>query len=71
MKIQVTYYCTSGKYKPISTIIEVPNSHQFVTKKSYWLNRAKQRIMAKRYWTEKEMTDFDYTEVKYRIYKEE
>ena len=70
MKIQVTYYCTTGKYKPISTTVDVPNTHQFMLKKDYYIQRAKLRIMAKRYWSEKNMSNYGYTEYKTRIYKE-
>lgn len=64
MKIQVTYFCTTGQYKPVATVIEVPSSYDFYKRKNYWLNRAKTLIKNKRYWTEDDMRKYGYTEVK-------
>lgn len=67
MKIQVTFDCESGKYKPVSTLIEVPSTYAFYRKKEYWISRAKERIKAQRYWTDKDMEKFGYTSYRMRI----
>lgn len=67
LKVQVTYFCTNGKYKPVASVIEVPSSYDFYKRKEYWLNRAKTLIKNKRYWTEEEMQNFGYTEYKAKI----
>ena len=71
MKFHVSYFCDNGKYKPVSTIIEPKTSYDFYKRKNYWIERAKQRIMAQRYWSENDMKNFGYTDCKIRIYKED
>lgn len=67
MKIQVTYFCTTNQFKPVSAIIEVPSGYDFHKRKNYWISRARAQIMAKRHWTDDDMEKFNYTEVKTRI----
>lgn len=67
VKVQVTYFCTNGKYKPISTVIDVPSTYSLFKNKEYWYNRAKTNIKAKRYWTDEDMKKYGYTEVKARV----
>lgn len=67
MKIQVTYFCATNKFKPVSAIVEVPSSYDFYKRKQYWISRARAQIMAKRHWTNEDMQKFDYTKVKTRI----
>jgi hypothetical protein len=67
IKIQVTYFCESGKYKPVATVIEVPSTYSFHKNKAYWIARAKKNIQAKRYWSDMDMLNFGYTEVKCRL----
>lgn len=67
IKVQVTYFCTNGKYKPISTVISVPSTFDLYKRKQYWYERAKRNIMAKRYWTNEDMEKYGYTEVNARI----
>lgn len=67
VKIQITYFCTTGQYKPVSTVIEVPSTYNFYKRKNYWYERAKLNIRAKRYWSNEDMEKFGYTEVKARI----
>ena len=71
MKIQVTFFCDTNKYKPIATVIEVPSFHNYMQRKAYWLERAKASIRAKRYWSAEEMESFGYTVHKERILKGE
>lgn len=67
VKIQITYFDTTGKYKPVASVIEVPNTYSFYKKREYWVNRAKSIIKAKRYWTDDDMEKFGYTEYKAKI----
>jgi hypothetical protein len=67
VKVQVTYFDTTGKYKPVASIIEVPSTYDFYKRKNYWLARAKTLIKNKRYWTEEDMQKFGYTEYKARF----
>ncbi len=67
VKIQVTYFDTTGKYKPVASVIEVPSTYSFIKRKEYWINRAKSMIKAKRYWTDDDMQKFGYTEYKAKI----
>lgn len=69
MKIQVTYFCTNGKYKPVASIIEVPSARHFQQNREYWLSRARALIRAKRYWSETDMEKYGYTEWKARAVK--
>ena len=64
VKIQVTYFDPNGKYKPVASVIEVPNTYSFCKNKEYWVSRARQLIRYKRYWTEEDMQKFGYTEYK-------
>ena len=67
IQVQITYFCTTGQYKPISTVVRVPSTYDLYKRKEYWYERAKKNIMAKRYWTNEDMEKFGYTEVKARI----
>ena len=67
VKIQITYFDTTGKYKPVASVIEVPSTYSFYKKREYWVNRAKSIIKAKRYWTDDDMKKFGYTEYKAKI----
>jgi hypothetical protein len=67
VKIQITYFDTTGKYKPVASVIEVPSTYSFYKKREYWVNRAKSIIKAKRYWTDDDMEKFGYTEYKAKI----
>jgi len=66
MKIQVTYFCTNGKYKPVASIIEVPSARDFKLREDYWVSRARALIRAKHYWSEEDMKEFGYTKYKVR-----
>ena len=67
LKVQITYFCTNGKYKPVSAVVNVPSTYDLYKRKQYWYDRAKAVIKSKRYWTDKDMENFGYTEVNARI----
>ena len=72
MKIQFTLYCTTGKYKPISTVVDVPNIEDLKNAErfSYWKKRAISRIVAQRYQSGNDLFRNGYTKIKWRIYDE-
>lgn len=68
MQLQVTVFHKEDKYKPISTLVEIPMSE--VVKKNFQPYKAKgiEKICLKRRWTYKEMTKMGYTKITTRIY---
>lgn len=66
MKYQVTLMCDNGKYKPVSTIVEMDTQDIPAIK-----TRGIQRICAQRYWTKLDLKNYGYTKVKIRIYDKE
>lgn len=66
MKYQITLMCDNGKYKPVSTIVEMDTQDVPAIK-----TRGIQRICAQRYWTKLDLKNYGYTKVKIRIYDKE
>ena len=71
MKIQITLYSTTGKYKPVSTIIEVENIEEFKQNKNKYYKKAILNICHSRYTTWNDLKKDGYTIVKYREYDKE
>ena len=71
MKIQITLYSTTGKYKPVSTIIEVENIEEFKQNKNKYYKKAILNICHNRYTTWDDLKKDGYTIVKYREYDRE
>ena len=76
-KYQVTMYCTTNQYKPISTIVSID---QAIEEDNLLLNKEKKqeiikkgivKICQKKYWTMREVKQYNYTKVKVREYKQE
>jgi hypothetical protein len=67
IQVQITYFCTTGKYKPVSAVVRVPSTYDLYKRKEHWYGRAKAIIKAQRYWSDEDMEKFGYTEVKARI----
>ena len=61
---QVTIYCTTGQYKPISCIVKSAD-----TDKSRIINQGVQKICAKKYWTKADVKKYGYTKTKVRKYE--
>lgn len=70
-RIQVTLISTTGKYKPVSTIVNVESAQDYKLNKTKYINAAIVKICQKRLWTKKDLTTFGYTTVKVREYDEE
>ena len=68
MKIQVTFFHNEGKYKPVSTIIEVESMEQYEQHKAEQQKRALLNIAHYRYTTPNDLIKEGYTKVKVREY---
>lgn len=67
MRYQVTLMCESGKYKPVSTIVEFDNP----INKAEIQNKGIVAICIKKGWSKKDLKTYGYTKVKCRVYDPE
>ena len=68
MKLQVTLFATNGKYKPISTLINVESMEDYEQNKRKYQEKAILNICHNRRTTWKELQDDSYTKIKVREY---
>ena len=73
---QVTLYCATGQYKPISTIVTIEqedNDNLLLVqeRKMEIVNKGIVKICQKKYWTKKDVKKYNYTKVKARVYEKE
>lgn len=73
---QVTMYCVTGQYKPISTIVKIEQAHDDnllldANRKREIIDKGVIKICQKKYWTSKDIKKYGYTKVKAREYKKE
>lgn len=66
MQLQVTI--CSKKYKPISTLVEMPIKEILAKNYKPYVERGIQRICAQRHFIQGDLRRYGYTEVKYRPY---
>lgn len=66
--IQITLFDVNGKYKPISTLIEVESVEYYKQHSKECKERAFQKICNQRLLTGKELIKLGYTKVKVRNY---
>ena len=72
---QVTMYCITNQYKPISTIVKIEQEREEDNlllnkeKKQEIINKGIVKICQKKYWTMREVKRYNYTKVKAREYK--
>lgn len=71
MKLQITLFHNQNKYRPVATVIEIPNIEDFNNNKSEYVKKAISKIATKRYKTPTELYNEGYTKYKYRPYKDE
>ena len=71
IQIQLTLYSESGKYRPMSTIVEVESIAYYNAHKQEILNRAIQRISVQRKMDIWVMKKYGYTKLKARVYDKE
>ena len=67
MKIQVTLYDKSGKYRPVSCLVPVEDAS---FDKEEVKVRGIKKIMMTRGWTKRDLITYNYLTCKMRIYKE-
>lgn len=69
---QVTLFCTTGQYKPVSTIIKKDNNLIKTQGKEVFIKEIRldgiKKICVQRYWTTRELKQYNYTQVKVREY---
>lgn len=68
MKLQVTVFHNEGKYKPMSTILEVESMQEYENNKSEIQKRALLNIGHYRHLTPQEIIKNGYTKIKVREY---
>lgn len=71
IKLQFTVFCTSGKYRPISTLVDVESVEYYKIHAKEVQKRALQKICAQRYVGGSWLKENDYTSMKVRIYDKE
>lgn len=71
MKLQVTLFATNGKYRPISTIINVESMEDYEQNKRKYQEKAILNICHNRRTTWKELKQDSYTKIKVREYDKE
>ena len=71
MKLQVTLFATNGKYKPMSTIIDVESMQDYVNNKSKYQKKAIENICHNRRTTWDALKMNTYTSLKVREYDQE
>jgi hypothetical protein len=70
MIIQVTLISNQG-YKPVSTLVEVPSKQYIIDNKKKIQEDGIIKICNKRYWSNRELTQYGYTKTKMRVYDKE
>lgn len=73
---QVTLYCATGQYKPVSAIVkrtQKENSNLLLDEKQKKeiIKQGVIKICQKRYWTKQDILKYHYTKVKTREYTKE
>lgn len=68
VRLQATLFCKSGKYRPVSTLIDVPSIAYYNEHKEEIKKRAITNICAKRCWTAQDLKAYNYTLYKIRVY---
>lgn len=69
MKIQYTLFCKSGKYKPMSTVIEIDSMQEYEENKSKYNKQAILKILHQRKMNYYNLKQYEYTQYKIREYK--
>lgn len=68
MKIQFTLFSKSGKYKPMSTLLEVESIEEYKTHNTEYKTKAIQKIANQRYMSKTDLKKYEYTIMKVRVY---
>ena len=68
IKLQVTLFCESGKYKPISTIVNIESMEYYKENKKQVQQKAIENICHKHYTSWNNLKNNGFTKVKVREY---
>lgn len=73
---QVTMVCATGRYRPVSTIVTIEQTHDDnllldANRKKEIIHKGIIKICQKRYWTSREVVQYGYTKVKARVYEKQ
>lgn len=68
MKYQVTIFCSTGTYKPVSCIIELDTAITTKEQKKQLINRGVTKICGQRSWSQYHLKKYGYTSAKVREY---
>jgi hypothetical protein len=72
---QVTLFCTTGEYKPVSCIIKQDNELIRTIGKENFVKTLRikgiEKICVKRYWTKADLKRYNYLKIKVREYNKE
>lgn len=71
IQLQFTLFCSTGKYKPMSTLLTINSVQEYQQNKAELQKKAIQKICAKRCMTAQDLKRNDYTKIKVRIYDKE
>ena len=71
MKLQYTLFCTNGKYRPISTVIEVKSMADYRKHKIDYNKKAILNILHNKKMTFYNLKQYQYNNYKIREYKTE
>lgn len=71
MKLQVTLFDKNKKFRPLSTLIDIPNMEYVTEHRKEIINKAYQQIASKKYVVSSQLYDDGYTLVKMREYDQE
>lgn len=71
MKIQVTLFDKSGKYRPVSTLVKIKDIEEFEKDKERIKSEGIKKILIKRGWGRRELMKYNYLTCKMRVYPEE
>ena len=66
MQYQITLFTTTGKYKPVSCIVETEE-----TDRKKLVKLGTEKICRKRYWTKADLVSYGYLKAKIREYDKE
>lgn len=71
MKIQVTLFSTTGKYRPMSCLVDAPTVEDFEKNFEMYKKKAITKIADQRYRDGDSLLKSGYTQLKWRIYDEQ
>lgn len=71
MKLQVTLFASNGKYRPISTLIDIESMEEYQKNKSKYQEKAILNICHNRRTTWEDLKKQTYTKIKVREYNRE